>query len=224
MLSLAPALALLLSAANPESLCDQIRTPTQPAAGELTRGEEVHATPGSAGRPRLYEYTNSGVESQYQYNACGQAAVSTVLTALGIKPEDPTDAVMKEVYKRFPPDILFGKFGTSWMRFQKALKGYGASYRWLEGEQSLRSVIASGGLAVVMLDVGATQDEGWGSIGAHWTVIYAYDTDGVFLSNWPRDGKCTWANLRRGWDTQLTRAFYGAPPWQSHQWIVVPGR
>ena len=186
------------------------------------RGEPVTAPAGSVGRLRLFEYTNDGVDTAHQYNACGQAAISTALTGVGAKPEDPSDGVMKDVYAHFPPDILFGKFGTSWKQVQRGLTSNHVKWRWVEGEDALMDTLRHGMLAMVMLDIGATVDEGWGSLGAHWTVIYAADQRGVYLSNWPRDGHCTWANLRRGWDTVLTRAFYGAAPWQHHQWFLVP--
>jgi hypothetical protein len=96
------------------------------------------------------------------------------------------------------------------------------NYQWSEGEDELKRWVDAGHLAVVMLDVGATHGEGFNPVGAHWTVIYAYDQDGVYLSNWPRDGKCTWDNLRRSWNTLLTRSFYGNPPWKRTQWFLVP--
>jgi hypothetical protein len=131
---------------------------------------------------------------------------------------------VSEVYRLHPPDILFGWLGTSWRRVQRAVDGFGVAHRWTEGEEELARTLAAGRLAVVMLDVGATSDEGYGGMGGHWTVVYAMDAAHVYVSNWPGDGRCTWRNFRRAWDTPLTRAFYGAPPWEAHRWmLVVPG-
>lgn len=199
----------------------------EPVAGELPPGIEgspLTPPPGSIGRARLYQYTNDGVAQHQQFNSCGQAAMATVLTALGVTPEDPTDQVMQGLYDRFPPDIAFGYLGTSYRRVEKALAAHGVAWTWMEGEQRLQEVLRAGHLAVMMLDVGATENEGWGSIGGHWTVIYAMDSEHVHLSNWPIDDRCTWANLRRGWDTLMTRAFYAAPPWRSVRWFLVPHR
>jgi predicted double-glycine peptidase len=197
-----------------------------PRAGELPggRGWPVEAPPGSIGRPRLYQYVNSGVHQHQQYNSCGQAAIATALTGLGVKPEDPTNAVMQAVYDAFPPDILWGRFGTSFQRVERALAAHGVQGAWLEGESALAETLKKGHLALAMLDVGATEDEGWGPLGGHWVVVYAMDTQHVYLSNWPRDGRCTWRSFRKSWDTVMTRAFYGAPPWQAHRWFLVPHR
>lgn len=205
-------------------LLDAVRADSEPAGAEGSRGSEVTAPAGSIGRLRLYQYTNSGVEAAQQYNACGQAAMATVLSNLGVQPEDSTNAVMREVYRKFPPDIVWGRFGTSFKRVERGLTGSGVTWRWEEGEAALLETLKRGEMVVVMLDIGATVDEGWGPIGGHWVVIYAADQRGVYLSNWPGDGHCTWHSLRRSWDTLMTRAFYGAAPWQSHRWFLVPSR
>lgn len=215
------------SPAELERLLAALSSPTEPVPGELPpglRGSTIQPPPGCIGRPNLYQYTNSGVEPHQQYNACGQAAIATVLTGLGVSPEDPTDAVMQEVYDRFPPDILWGRFGTSFKQVERALAAHSITATWLEGEAQLVTALARGHLAVVMLDVGATQNEGFGPIGGHWVVIYAMDQEHVYVSNWPYDGRCTWRSFRRAWDTIMTRAFYGAPPWQSRRWFLVPHR
>lgn len=195
-----------------------------PVEGELPllRGSPVEAPPGTIGRPRLYQYTNSGVHAHQQYNSCGQAAIATALTGCGVKPEDPTNAVMQTVYDAFPPDILWGRFGTSWKQVERALGANGVAGTWLDGEAALAETLACGHLALVMLDIGATSDEGWGPIGGHWVVVYAMDQGHVYLSNWPLDGRCTWRSFRRSWDTVMTRAFYGSAPWQHHRWFFVP--
>lgn len=206
---------------------EAVTSVTQPVAGEIpadAEGSSLTPPPGSIGRAHLYQYTNSGVKPDQQFNACGQAAMATVLSAVGVKPEDPTNAVMQALYDRFPPDIVFGYLGTSYRRVEQALTAHGVGWTWQEGEQRLQEALRAGHLAVVMLDVGATDDEGWGSIGGHWTVVYAMDDAHVYLSNWPWDDRCTWANFRKGWDTQMTRAFYGVPPWQSRRWFLVPHR
>jgi predicted double-glycine peptidase len=223
----APPDAPLPSRAELDRMLAALTSPTSPVEGELPaglRGNAVQPPPGCIGRPRLYQYTNGGVQQHQQYNSCGQAAMATVLTGLELEPEDPTNAVMQGLYDRFPPDILWGKFGTSFKQVERALAANGVTNTWLEGEAQLVTTLAKGHLAVVMLDVGATQDEGFGPIGGHWVVAYAMDNEHIYLSNWPYDGRCTWKSFRRAWDTVMTRAFYGAPPWQSHRWFLVPRR
>lgn len=219
-----PAEVVPATGAGAAELLRAVTAPAEPVRADGPRGSEVTAPAGCIGRPRLYQYTNAGAAAGQQYNACGQAAMATVLSALMVQPEDPSDQVVREVYRRFPPDILWGRFGTSFRQVQRALSGYGLEWRWEEGEAALLATLRRGELAVVMLDIGATVDEGWGPLGGHWVVLYAADAHGVYLSNWPRDGHCSWRSLRRAWDTLMTRAFYGAAPWQSRRWFLVPRR
>lgn len=204
-----------------DELVAAVRAPAAPVATDGPRGYPITAPAGTIGRPRIYQYTNSGVPEAQQYNACGQAALATVLSTLGVKPEDPTNRVMQDIYAAFPPDILWGRFGTSFRQVEKCLTKNGVTWRWAEGEAALMESLRRKELVMMMVDIGATEDEGWGPIGGHWVVVYAADDKGVHLSNWPRDGHCGWHSLRRAWDTQLTRAFFGGPPWTPHRWFLV---
>lgn len=44
-------------------------------------------------------------------------------------------------------------------------------------------------------------------MGLHWPVAFAYNDQGVYLSNWPGDNFITWANLQKAWDSGLLRTF-----------------
>ena len=205
------AFCLLLAVAGNDS----ISLLSVESAPSLTSGPEAH------GRPRLAEYTNSGVDPKNQYNACGQAAVATVLAALKVRPPDP--GLIKEVYSRYPPNVLGGRLGTGPGRIQDALTGYGVRWRWAQGEAELKKTLDAGGIAVLLVDTGKAKSEGWSGPGLHWTVAFAYDDGGVYLSNWPKK-ECSWANLRRAWDSALTRVVLGVPPWKSHPAFLVPER
>ena len=180
------------------------------------------APPGAIGRPRLYQYTNSGVHAHQHYNSCGQAAIATALTGMGVKPEDPTNAVMQAVYDAFPPDSLWGKFGTSFKQVERALAANGVGGSWQGRRGGARRDARP--RPPRARDARHRRDlrRRLGPMGGHWVVLYARDAGHVYLSNWPLDGRCTWASFRRAWDTVMTRAFYGAAPWQSRRWFFVP--
>jgi hypothetical protein len=158
----------------------------------------------------IFQYTNDGTPDTNR--ACGQAAIATILTYYGIKPKDTGYSVINEVYSRYGPDIAWGILGTSWQQMGRALSGYGVPYNWYSGEAGLRNALNQSKPCIVMLDVGAIPEEGWGW-GGHWVVAYGYDAYNIYLTNWNGDaqgyddgGKCTWTAFRKAWTAQLARA------------------
>lgn len=156
------------------------------------------------GVPQIFEYTNRGAPD-YD-TACGQAAVCTLLTFRRVFAPDTSGRRITEVYRRYGPDVAWGWLGTSRQRMDEALRGYGVSGDWQAGEDALRATLRQNKPCLLLLDIGTIPDEGFRPVGGHWTVAYAYDSRYVYLTNWPRDGRCTWANLRKSWNTWLTQA------------------
>ena len=162
------------------------------------------------GLPGIFQYTNDGAQDKNR--ACGQAAVATILTYYGIKPKDTGYSVIREIYSRYSPDIAFGILGTSWQQIGRALNGYGVPYNWYSGEAGLKNALNQSKPCIIMLDVGAIPEEGWGW-GGHWVVAYGYDAYNIYLTNWNGNpqgyadgGKCTWTAFRKAWNAQLARA------------------
>lgn len=153
---------------------------------------------------------------------CGQAAVATVLTnwrnvvnnpANGIQAHDPN--TINKVWDRFLPDVWGGWYGTSPWKIREALAGYGMKTYQTYGPEELKKFIGYGYLPILLLDVCAVPEEGWAvscagskGVGLHWVVAHAYDSNGVFLSNWPDDGHITWANLHKAMNSWLTNTVF----------------
>lgn len=157
----------------------------------------------------IFQYTNDGMPSTK--TTCGQAAIATILTHYNIKPRDTGYTVVNDVYRRFAPDIAWGNLGTSWQQMNRALSAYGVPYNWYSGEAGLKNALNLYKPCIIMLDVGAIPEEGWGW-GGHWVVAYAYDNNHIYLTNWNGNsqkyadgGKCTWAAFRKAWNAQLAR-------------------
>lgn len=178
------------------------------------RGDSITPTLGAAARyvglGEIFQYTNDGAPDRSK--ACGQAAIATILTYYNIKPRDTGDSVINEIYGRYKPDIAWGILGTSWQQMGRALRGYGVPYNWYSGEAGLKNALNLYKPCIVMLDVGAMPEEGWGW-GGHWVVAYGYDQSNIYLTNWNGDshnyadgGKCTWTAFRKGWNAQLAKA------------------
>ena len=161
----------------------------------LLDGQPISSS-GVFGRNRIWQYTNYTVDID---NTCGQAAVATILTNYQILREDPGEAVLANVYNRFPPDFPFGK-GTSSGRIQSSLReGWGVNSKWKGGVDELRKWISNRYLVILLLDVGRIPEIWGGDWGFHWTVAFAYDNDFIYLTNWPNNGRCSWFTLSKAW-------------------------
>lgn len=145
-------------------------------------------------------------------NTCGQAAVATILDFWGKDPWGlprtksgfPTHkkywddgAAIDAVKKRFPPDVVFGVFGTSGGQVRNALKAYGFaqarvehtglfSHGWEDRWKDLRRNVLLGRPVPVLVDVGRL---GGGNFAGHWAIAYRIENGMVHLGamNAPRN-------------------------------------
>jgi hypothetical protein len=158
-----------------------------------------------------YAYTNNG--GVHPDKNCGQAAAATLLTYYNVYPKPAVNDAyrVRALEYAYPQDVAFGLLGSSWQLMQKmvsreGLRNVGFSY----GETAMKNAVAAGHPVIVMMDVGAA---GWNAWGLHWTVVYAYDNNFVYLTNWKFDkwgasaGQDVepWSWFRAGRDTYLTR-------------------
>ena len=157
-----------------------------------------------------YEYVNqlTTLDDWHRDRACGQAAVATALTAMGVKgypnpftqpdPYPYARGKLDALLRAYKPDVLGGWFGTSWQRMQEMVSKEGGSqirYGWNSGMDNLVRHLWNNGkndrIAIIPVDVG-----GWGpfgAIGLHWVVVYGFDgtyywgnpnsSGSVFMSN-----------------------------------------
>ena len=140
----------------------------------------------------LFQYTN--MPGPYFDQNCGQAAVATMLTYHGkwqkeVMAKDGTTQIQKTLEKPpFNPDIPRTQIsgGTTPMRVMSACNNYGLN-TWLMGghETKLRYWVSYKYPCIAILDVGKA---GWGKNGLHYTVVYAYDANNYWCTNW--QGSC----------------------------------
>lgn len=149
-------------------------------------------------------YSNEGAPDPDR--ASGQAAIASIVQFYKQALYNSATRPVVEIFNKYPPDIKQGIQGTSWQQMKHALSEENLTTRWYHGEAALKSAVAQNMPSIVLLDVSALPQEGWKTWGNHWTVVYAYDREGVYLSNWPGDGKCTWGAFKKAWNSDLTKA------------------
>lgn len=165
-----------------------------------TRG--VAATTATAALTYLHAYMNiRPVDS----NACGQAAIATILDFHGKDPfglsRSKVDAVDGKLYwddsaaidaviaAGFGPDTPRGLFGSTPSRLQGALAHFGlnaqvtyntaanADAAW----QTLQTFVAQGRPVPVLVDC---TNIGGPKFGLHWAITYRIENNQVYLGNW----------------------------------------
>ncbi len=139
------------------------------------------------------------------WNRCGQAAVATLLDYHGLDPYglkkpiyDQKDGrhhwsdgeIVDRICEEFPPDHLFGLFGTTPGQLVKALWSAGLEASWVasrnegEGRQEIwkevKRSVEAGLPVIVIMDMGKL---GGRPLTAHWGVIYRIEDSTVHLAN-----------------------------------------
>lgn len=138
------------------------------------------------------------------WNRCGQAAVATLLDYYGLDPfglrkpvYDPKNGrrhwdpgeVVDCIAREFPPDHLFGLFGTTARRIDAALASYGLKVRVARSRKAaqgrrilsdIKEFASSGSPSIVLLDMGKL---GGRPFTAHWAVVCRAEGSAVYLAN-----------------------------------------
>ncbi|QVL32170.1 C39 family peptidase [Telmatocola sphagniphila] len=149
------------------------------------------------GLDRIFEYTNW--DGKLTPTNCGLAASATYLTHLGKFPPLPEEAaqIMNALEADHPPNIFFGKFGTSRGRVERMCAAYGTQLDFFEEEETLRNYLDQNKPVMVMCQMPGKQILGLHFPSGHWMVAYGYDSNNIFLSNY---GSMTWPEFREVWD------------------------
>lgn len=150
------------------------------------------------GLQSIFEYINQ--DGALCETNCGLAAAATFLTHLGLVPNP--GPVMDWLERFYPPDIVFGFFGTSRRRVEQICRRFDIRLRSIQGEESLKRELDACRPVMVMLAVPAGQFAGFDLPGGHWMVAYGYDAERVYLTNW---GSMTWDEFRKGWNGTIPR-------------------
>jgi hypothetical protein len=153
---------------------------------------------GFAGLASIYQFTNE--DGLNPDNVCGLAACATLLAYCGLL--RPEIASLREIEANHPPDLFFGKLGTSPLRIQAILEAYGADTiqkvntvdaltQWVDASWPVICLIQNTGGLFGLKD------------GAHWFVAFAYDDDGVFVTNYGDPCHLSWSDFEERWDSPL---------------------
>ena len=161
-----------------------------------------HSTHPTTDLYHLHSYHS--VRLRKDWNRCGQAAVATLLDFHGLDPfsleklvHDPKDGclhweygeIVPRIVRKFPPDHLFGLFGTTARQIETALASFGLkpriarSWNATEGRRILAEIkrsTRSGLPVIVLLDMGKL---GGRPFGAHWVVVYRVEGSVFHLAN-----------------------------------------
>jgi hypothetical protein len=153
---------------------------------------------GFAGLSEIYQYENA--DGKDPKTACGQAACATLLVYICQMSNDID--TLREIEKSHPADLLFGYWGSTPGRIEATLKHYKAGpLKYVDDFESLKSKVRAE-LPVVCL----IQNTGtvWGiKDSAHWFVVYAYNNDGVFVTNY-RSKHLSWSDFESKWLSPVT--------------------
>jgi hypothetical protein len=147
----------------------------------------------------IYQYTN--VDGTDPSTVCGLAACATLLTYCGFQPA--SIETLRKIEKSHPADLMFGKWGTSPWRIEAILNDYKANAtHHLSSIDDLKRYVrmACPVICVIQNTEGVL---GLGD-GAHWFVVFAYDDDGVFVTNYD-PVHLTWKDFMAKWDSVVPK-------------------
>ncbi len=168
----------------------------------------------------LHSYHSS--RPRVAWNRCGQAAVATVLDYHGLNPfglkkplYDTKDGryhwddgqIIDRITENFPPDNLFGLFGTSAGQLVRALTSAGleagaaSSPETDKGQtiwEEVKRSVGAGLPVIVIMD--RRKLGGLRPFAAHWGVVYKVANSTVYLANTK--------NISRVAEARFMRAFH----------------
>lgn len=147
---------------------------------------------GFAGLNGIYQFVNDDgliVDPAY---VCGQAACATLLAYRRLVASDISS--LRSIERNHPPNLFFGRGGTSPSRIQRILAHYGAnSLVHVDNKETLKSRIRSFCPVVCLI-----QNSNNLLRGAHWFVVFAYNDTGVFVTNYSPT-HLTWDEFEDKW-------------------------
>ena len=157
-------------------------------------------TQGFRGLSSIYQFENK--DGKNPDNVCGQAACATLLTYCVAA--SPSMSTLRMIEMSHPADIAGGKFGTSPGRIREILEHYGAPTLDTIGTEGNLKRSLNNLFPVICLVQNKGGVTGLFS-GAHWFVAFAYNDDGIFVTNY-RNVFLSWKAWEEMWGSPLSNA------------------
>lgn len=123
---------------------------------------------------------------------CGQAAAASLIKYL--KPENETEMLMALLELHFRPNNPFG-MGTSPRQIRRMLKAYEIETIIVRGKEEMQANIP----CILTYQFELTKFLGISIPTAHWMMVYGYDDDYIYLTNW-WDNRMSWSDFLSGWN------------------------
>ncbi len=168
----------------------------------------IAAEPHALDKSISYVHAYANLRPRIDTNACGQAAIATMLDFYHKDPfqlprtaTDPTDhqshwedgaAIDAIKAADYGPNALGGLFGTTPGRIKDALTHFGLATELAYADEAgsrrawmdLNAYVSQGKPVPVLID---TTRIGGPPSGLHWAIVYRINGDNVFLGNWRRE-------------------------------------
>lgn len=151
---------------------------------------------GFQGVHTIFEYVN---EDSKITNMCGQAACATLLTYLGFRPA--ITETLTKIVKSHPSDLLGGN-GTAPWGIQGILEDNGAKFHAYPGDANDLKLRVKQMQPVICVIQNTPGFKGLKD-GSHWFVVFAYNDDGVFVSNYPNNF-LKWSEFNGLWNSPIS--------------------
>lgn len=136
------------------------------------------------------EYTNEdGKLSKWN---CGQAAAATLIKY--VDPLIETNVLMPYLESHYEPNNIFG-LGTSPRQIRKALNHYNIETIIVRGKEAMQANIP----CILTYQFELTKFLGISIPTAHWMMVYGYDDEYIYLTNW-WDNRMSWSDFLSGWN------------------------
>ena len=175
-----------------------------------------YASSKTGGMPYIYAYVNQDGATK---NNCGTAGIATMIETkmngrLGKYGPNPVKTLENW---GLGPDTPWQVFGTTKWRLESILSDKRVNYNcwWGEGNASLESYLRGGWPCLVLLDVNDEKagypnryNTGKFGTGFHWTVVYAYDNQNYYCTNFSGGPKVPKFYFNKGWKNVVADGFW----------------
>lgn len=149
--------------------------------------------PGFLGHRSIFQFVNT--DGTDPATVCGQAAIATALANRGRV--EKSIAGLRKVEQAYPADVLSGVAGTSAGKVLRALTEENVKHYQANGRKGLEEALRRkwAGIALIQNTAGLLKV----GDGAHWFVVFASDSNGVYVTNFDNPPFINWSKFEDMW-------------------------